>query len=243
MEQSQEIAAIAHLIEKIEGFLGKHEGRYLYHLARQAAPLGAIVEIGSFKGKSTVWLANGSLSVNGHPVYAIDPHLGGEEYRGHGIDDRQTEKIMKQNLQRAGVEQKVIPVVKSSMAALEGWDRPVGFLWIDGDHSYDAVAQDFYRWSPHLVDGGIIALHDTYSWEGVRRLVDNEILLLDDYRVLGQVDGILAVQKTAKLSAQDRTYRGIVRLLRRVFNYARSTRKHWRAFPRKVLRGLARAKS
>ena len=103
---------------------------------------------------------------------------------------------------------------KPSLVAVEGWANKIGLLWIDGDHRYEAVNADFYRWEPYVVDGGIVVFHDTYSWEGVRRLVDNELLYLTNYRVLGQVDRILAIQKVRLLSTVDLMRRNVIRLLR-----------------------------
>lgn len=150
-----------------------------------------------------------------------------------------TEQEFRANITRAGVANRVTPLLMTSLAALAGWTKPIGFLWIDGDHSYEAVLQDYYGWLPHVVDGGIIAFHDTYSWEGVRRLVDEEVLQSQGMRVLGQLDGILAIQKSPATSLTDRFNLFLVRRLRRVFNRARSQRKPWRALPRKLLRALA----
>lgn len=223
----------------MEGFLGNREGVYLYRLAKLGAKLGAVVEIGSWKGKSTIWLAKGSQAVGGQAVYAIDPHVGSPEHVQWSQTKINTEQEFRLNMQGAGVESQVIPLIESSMAALRQWHQPVGFLWIDGEHSYEAVAQDFYGWRPHVVDGGIIAFHDTYSWEGVRRLIDEEVLQSPGLRVLGQWDGILALQKCQSLTARDRMRLAAVRRLRLIFNRARLERKHWRALPRKLLRAMA----
>lgn len=232
----QEIRAV---VDKVDGWLGKREGPYLYSLAKLGSQLGVIVEIGSWKGKSTVWLAKGSEAGRGTQVYAIDPHVGGPDQEKLGYKNVNTVEEFGKNIKLAGVETIVTPLVMASMQAVEGWNSPIGLLWIDGDHSYDSVRSDFYSWEPFVTEGGIVALHDTYSWEGVRRLVDQELLSVSQYRVLGQVDGILAVQKVRSLSAVDRVKRGSVLCLRKVYNYGRKKRKHWRALPRKLLRGLS----
>ncbi|MCS6951010.1 MAG: class I SAM-dependent methyltransferase, partial [bacterium] len=72
------------LTEKVEGWLTVEEGELLYQLARACKGKGVIVEIGSFKGKSTIWLAKGSLAGAGVRVFAIDPHTGSEEHRQDG---------------------------------------------------------------------------------------------------------------------------------------------------------------
>ena len=225
---SSSINEIRMIEATVEGFLGKREGPYLHALARIGARLGAVVEIGSYKGRSALWLGKACQAVGGHALYAIDPHHGG------------TEMNFRDNIARAGLSAKVVPLVMPSMQALEDWNEPIGFLWIDGDHSYDAVCQDFYGWSRYVKEGGIVALHDTYSFEGVRQLVDEEILSLNGYRVLGQVDSIFAAQKTSSLSTLD-TLRWISTVrLRQIYNGARSKRKHWRALPRKMMRAFAK---
>lgn len=229
----QRIAAL------VDGWLGKREGPYLYALAKIGSCLGVVVEIGSWKGKSTIWLANGSLAVKGGKVYAIDPHVGGPDQEMIGLRDVRTEAEFRDNLRKAGVESAVVSIVKPSMEVLKAWDKPIGLLWIDGDHRYESVRDDFFGWEPHVGEGGLIALHDTYSWEGVRRFVDEDILRSERFKVLGQVDSILAVKRVSALSLADRLKRGSIVYVRGIYNRARAKRKHWRALPRKLLRGIS----
>jgi hypothetical protein len=97
-------------------------------------------------------------------VVAIDPKKGG------AIDE------FHRDLARAGVADHVTPVVATSDDAAVTWQEPIRFLWIDGAHSYEQVGRDFRNWTPFLVDGGIVAFHDTYEWEGVRRVIDEEVI-------------------------------------------------------------------
>ena len=237
--KSSDINDVGSIAEKIDGWLGKREGPYLYALAKRSATPGVIVEIGSWKGKSTVWLAKGSESVKGPEIFAIDPHVGGPDLEKLGLFNVSTEAEFLKNMRIARVDNRVHAIVKSSCDALKEWREPVGLLWIDGDHSYENVSQDFYGWIKHLTPDGIVAFHDTYSWEGVRRLVDDEVLLLKDFKVLGQVDGILAIQKVNCLGIWDQMRRVAVRRLRGIYNRARVRRYHWRALPRRLLRSIA----
>ncbi len=215
------------ITEKVEGYLGRREGPYLYSLAKLTAGKGDVVEIGSFKGKSTIWLANGRKANPGEKVFAVDPHIYG------------TEQEFRQNIKAAGVDDVIIPIVKPSAEAVQEWSRSIGLLWIDGGHNYDEVRTDFISWEPFVSDGGVIALHDTYSWEGVRTLVDDEILTDDRFGILGQWDSICAVRKVSRVSYRDRVKRRVFACLRYLFNWGRSERRHWRALPRKILRGLS----
>lgn len=233
------VQEIQKITDKVEGWLGKREGPYLYSLAKIGSTNGVIVEIGSWKGRSTIWLAKGSEAVHGGKVYAIDPHVGSPELKELGYQEKHTLEEFSLNIRMAGVESVVKPVVKTSVDAMKDWSLPIGLLWIDGDHEYESVKEDFFGWEPYVVEGGIIALHDTYGWEGVRRIVDDEILKRDGFKVLGQMDGILAVEKVESLSLFDCLVRTLILYLRGIYNKARVKRRHWRALPRKFLRGLS----
>lgn len=222
------IAEIRKLEAEIDGFLGKREGPFLHLLAQSGAKLGNIVEIGSYQGKSALWLGKGAQAVSQRRVYAIDP-------KHARADSRFTA-----NMSQAGLGSTVQPMAMRSSDALKSWNEPIGFLWIDGDHSYEGAAFDFYGWSPHVTVDGIVALHDTYSFAGVRKLVDEEILKHDQFRVLGQVDGNLALQKTVSKSRVDRAMGRLTLGLRRLYNNGRAARKPWRALPRKLMRGIAK---
>lgn len=200
---SPDVLQLSEQIADIPGLLGETEGPYLYSLARLGSKLGCVVEIGSWKGKSTIWLAKGSLAVGGGKVYAIDPHPAGAN----------TEKELSENIKKAGVESIVVPLVTSSIEALRGWNEPIGLLWIDGDHKYRGVQSDFLGWYPHVVEGGIIALHDTINRRAVKRFVSREVLQLfreEKVRILAQVEEILAVKKIKSLSRFDRSKRKMI---------------------------------
>ena len=138
------------------------EGELLYRLAKECIGKGVIVEIGSWKGYSTICLAKGSLVGECVKVYAIDPHIGSEVHRKmYGVVDTYPEFI--KNITKLNVGNIVVPMVMTSKQVEEQWsDLPIELLWIDGDH--EAVDVDFDIWYSHVIDGGIIALHDTTMW-------------------------------------------------------------------------------
>lgn len=124
--------------------------KFLSSLAKEANH-GAIVEIGSFKGKSTAYLASGCKnSGKGLKVYAIDPHILG------------TEQLFKENINKLGFSDIVIPLVMMSEEAAKQWNQSISLLFIDGDHDNEAVTKDFLLWEPWLVEGGVIAFHDKF---------------------------------------------------------------------------------
>jgi predicted O-methyltransferase YrrM len=175
----------------VEGWLTSVEGRLLYELARQADPATYIVEIGSWKGRSTIWLAAGAKAGLGARVVAIDPH-GGTSLHSTGEG---TEGELRRNLDAAGVSDQVDVLVATSEAAVEGWNRPIGLLWIDGDHAYESVRRDFRAWEGHIVDGGIVALHDTVFWDGPGRIVSEYLERLRRYSSLGWAHNITYATK------------------------------------------------
>jgi len=194
-KRSYHFSEIRQIIRTVDGWLSESEAKYLYSLASYGPGKGAIVEIGSWKGKSTIALAAGCLAAGREKVFAIDHHKGGPDQKELGYRDIDTEAEFRQNIKLAGVEERVVPLVMKSDAAVQHWEGPIRFLWIDGDHDYQAVKNDFFLWEPLVVNGGVIALHDTYAWEGPRRVVEEYILASDRFSILGFVDTITAVKK------------------------------------------------
>ncbi len=136
------------------GWLKEAEGRLLFALAAGVPGEGAVVEIGSAEGKSTIWMASGlKAAARTGKLYAIDPH---ESYLGRD----NTHDGFVGNMERAGVEDVVVGMAMTSEQASRGWDRPVRLLFVDGDHSYESVRLDCELWSRHLIGGGVIAFHD-----------------------------------------------------------------------------------
>lgn len=183
-------------IFKVPGMLTPTEGGFLYQLAQLESRNGVIVEIGSWKGKSTILLASGSMKVGGEKVYAIDPHkpLAEEGY----VED--TEAEFRKNIEAAGVQDHVVPMVMTSEEAAKGWSKPIRLLWIDGDHRYDQVKRDFLLWSPHVVEGGIIAMHDTIRKKGPKRVLWEDIFRCNRFHKISIVDNITAARKVKKNS-------------------------------------------
>ena len=143
---------------EIEGATSLEELSHLYELA-QCVRDGCIVEVGSWRGRSTAALALGSRKGYGVPVYAIEPH---EDFKGiYGGHFGSADRIkFVENLLKAEVMDIVRLVNLSSEIVAAKWPAPVGLLWIDGDHRYEAVRRDVLCWLPHLRPDATIALHD-----------------------------------------------------------------------------------
>lgn len=162
------------VLRNIEGHLLETEARLLHTLAR-----GTVVELGSYRGRSTCMLGLGVLAHGGH-VYAIDAHL---DYRDHdavfGADDSGAKL---RNLVAAGVEDVVRIIHMRSELAVRYWAEPIDLLFIDADHSEQGCRSDFMRWSLHVKEGGRVAFHDNH-YESVRKVIDEAIRAgwLDEY--------------------------------------------------------------
>lgn len=159
-------------IDTVKGFLNEAEGCALYDYALQAAKLGPCLEIGSYCGKSTVYLG-AACKKAGSILFAVDHHRGseehqlGEEYHDPTLYDSRTHKIdsfheFRNTLARADLENTVVPIVSSSELAARFWTTPLSFVFIDGGHSMDAALTDYRCWAPHIMRGGWLAIHDVF---------------------------------------------------------------------------------
>jgi MMP 1-O-methyltransferase len=211
-----EMKAVREVTRGINGWLTDAEKEFLYNAAKHCTGKGVIVEIGSWKGKSTICLAKGSKAGNNVKVYAIDPHTGSSRYREKYGDVWSFEEF-KENIRRAGVEDIVIPIVKTSENAARDWDgKPVELLWIDGAHEYEMVKLDFDLWSPYLIEGGIIAFHDTIGWPGSKKVVKENIYKSHNFANVGFIGSLTYARKVRANSLAQRLRNHWVLLLAEV---------------------------
>jgi len=147
------------IVAGVEGWLLDDEVELLYRLA-SGVTSGTIVEIGSYRGKSTVTLALGSRDHYRVPVYAVDPHETFTGAMGFQFQPADRTAFLR-NIVRCEVSEIVRVVNLPSCVAAAGWNRPVELLWIDGDHRYESVKQDLNCWERHLAPGARVALHDS----------------------------------------------------------------------------------
>jgi MMP 1-O-methyltransferase len=187
---------VERLTAGVDGWFGDREGRLLYRLASEADPAGCIVEIGSWQGRSTIWLAAGAMAGRGARVVAIDPHSG-TSLRAEG---ESTEPLLRANLERAGVSRQVEVVVARSEDAVVGWSRPISLLWIDGDHEYEGARRDFELWEPHLLPRATVALHDTFVIDGPERVVRELMIHSRRYAHFEHAETTTAARRAGRLS-------------------------------------------
>jgi predicted O-methyltransferase YrrM len=152
----------------------------------------AIVEIGSWKGKSTLWLAKGAEVGHKNKVFAIDPHRGSRSHVSEGEED--TYPIFLVNLAKAKVKNRVVPLVMTSVEAARFQQWNVGLLWIDGSHEYEDVKHDFFVWKQYLSLGAVVALHDCDK-PGPAYVAQEYLVNSDEFVITHHVDTILAARK------------------------------------------------
>ena len=159
--------------DTVKGFLHPDEGARLYDLGREACALGPCLEVGSYCGKSTLYLGSG-VREGGGQLFSLDHHRGseehqqGEEYHDSELYDAEIRRMdslpsFRRTLFRAGLEPNVIPIVATSAQLGEVWRIPLGLVFIDGGHSFAAAETDLRAWMGHVLPGGYLAIHDIFA--------------------------------------------------------------------------------
>ena len=158
--------------DQVKGFLEKQEAESLYQFAKKYSSLGPCLEIGSYCGKSAIYLG-AAVKENNQILYSIDHHKGSEEQQpeeeffdldlldetGKGIN---TLPFFLETLDKAGLRDNVVPIVSTSLEASEVWSEPLAMVFIDGGHSDQAANDDYDFWHPHIMQGGLLAIHDVF---------------------------------------------------------------------------------
>ena len=151
------------------------EGDALYDAARAAAaanPGRPFLEVGSYCGRSTVWLGAAARE-SGTVVFAVDHHYGSEEnqpgweWHDTSLVDPETGRLdtlphFRRTIRRAGLDDVVIAVVGESPTVARAWATPLAFLFIDGGHGVEPARLDHELWTPHVMLGGTLAIHDVF---------------------------------------------------------------------------------
>ena len=161
------------LLASTKGFLDEEEGRCLYEIALEASRLGPCLEIGSYCGKSTLYLAAACQKNNGI-LFSVDHHRGSEEQQpgeayfdpdlvdpqSGGVD---TFKAFRTTIERGRLEETVVPLVSRSEVAARLWATALSLVFIDGGHSMEAASTDYHAWSGHILPGGFLLIHDIFT--------------------------------------------------------------------------------
>lgn len=184
----------------IEGWLSKNEAIELYKISKSLPSSSNVVEIGAWKGKSTFCIAKG-LDINSE-LFVIDPFdtSGDPKSKEIYISLKGELPLLKQfkiNLKSDGLLDK-IKILEGLSKNYVGYVKDISFLFIDGNHSKDACKLDFEKYSPYVVNGGIIAFHDFDSAReelGPTWVVNNLILKNSSFQFYKLVDSLWICKK------------------------------------------------
>jgi MMP 1-O-methyltransferase len=159
--------------EAAKGFMPPHEGLALAETAASYGRVGPVLEVGSYCGKSAIYLAAGAREAR-QQVVTVDHHRGSEEhqpgweYHDPGLVDPRAGRIdtlpvLRAALAAAGVEDDVIAIVGRSQDVARLWRTPLGMLFIDGGHTDAAASADYEGWARWVAPGGALAIHDIFT--------------------------------------------------------------------------------
>ena len=165
----------ARLALRTKGFMPPDEGDALWDAAVAAAravPGQPMLEVGSYCGRSTIWLGD-AAEQTGTVVFAVDHHRGSEENQaGWDHHDREvvdprvgkmdTLPFFRAAIHDAELESSVLAIVGRSPIVAASWTTPLSFLFIDGGHGEEPARLDYEGWAPHVAVGGTLAIHDVF---------------------------------------------------------------------------------
>ncbi|SNQ51410.1 conserved hypothetical protein [Frankia canadensis] len=165
-------AALREMAEAATGFMPVEEGAALYAAAAGVPAGGLICEVGTYCGKSTLYLAAAARAA-GARVVTVDHHRGSEEnqpgweYHDRSLVDPRTGRLdtlpfLRRTLEEARVEDVVTVVVGRSEQVGGWWSTPAAMLFLDGGHTEEQAQADYEAWARHVVPGGMLAIHDVF---------------------------------------------------------------------------------
>ena len=158
--------------ETARGFMPPAEGLALYRTAAAYARLGPVLEVGTYCGKSTIYLAC-AVRQAGQVVVTVDHHHGSEEnqpgweYHDASLVDPATGRLdtlpfFRSTITGLGLDDEVIAIVGRSADVARLWQAPLGMVFIDGGHTEAAAQADYEGWAPRVAPGGALAIHDVF---------------------------------------------------------------------------------
>jgi predicted O-methyltransferase YrrM len=156
-----------------KGFMPDDEGLALHEAGLKAAPVGPLLEVGSYCGKSAVYLG-AAARAGGTVLFSVDHHHGSEEnqpgweHHDPEVVDPATGRMdtlpfFRRTIEAADLEGTVVAVVGVSSTVARHWTMPLGLLFVDGGHALDVVMADYQGWAPHVATDGLLVFHDVFE--------------------------------------------------------------------------------
>ena len=193
----------------LKGFMPQNEGKALAKWAEKFSTMGAALEIGTFGGKSSLYIAAGS-SINEQLVFTIDHHRGseehqtGEEYFDPDIYDAvlsrvNTVPLMQSNLSKFEESKYIVPMIANANALAAVWTVELGLLFIDGSHTEVSAQNDYANWHTKIITGGALVIHDIFENPeegGQAPFLIYQKALKDGFNLYERVDTIACLVKS-----------------------------------------------
>jgi predicted O-methyltransferase YrrM len=159
------------LAREAPGFMPEVEGLALYQAALSVAHRGPLLEVGTYCGKSAVYLGAAALEADG-VLFTIDHHRGseehqpGQEYHDPGLVDSEgridTFPCFRKTMAAAALDDRVVALVGDSVTISTWWCTPLAFVFLDGGHTHERAMLDYTGYSRHLEPAGVLAIHDVF---------------------------------------------------------------------------------
>jgi predicted O-methyltransferase YrrM len=176
------------VVVDVDGWMSTDQAARLYAAAAATRAGDQIVEIGSFRGRSTIVLA--SAAPGDVAVVAIDPHAGNDrgpgEISGFETQAGSDHEVFTANLVAAGVADRIRHVRSFSDLAHDAVDGSIAVLYIDGAHRYAPARSDIHHWGARVDVGGTMLIHDAFSSVGVTLAIGRELLGGRRFRYIGR---------------------------------------------------------
>jgi MMP 1-O-methyltransferase len=199
------------LARAVKGFMPDDEGLALHRLAHDRLPHGPALEIGSYCGKSAVYLGAAAREVGG-VVFSVDHHHGSEEnqagweHHDPSLVDPRTGRMdtlptFRETIAAAGLEACVVGVVGESAVVARYWRTPLSLLFIDGGHGTEPAHADYHGWARWVMPGGLLAIHDVFPDPAAGGRPPYEIYLRAlDARAFEEVDEVGSLRVLRRVS-------------------------------------------
>ena len=157
---------------KAKGFMPEDEGAFLHRWARERLPQGPALEVGTYCGKSAIWIGAAAREVGG-TVFTVDHHRGSEEnqagweHHDQSLVDPETGLLdtlptFRRTIHAAGLDDCVLAVIADSPTFAAYFSTPTALVFIDGGHGEEPANADYDAWSHRVADGGYLAIHDVF---------------------------------------------------------------------------------
>ena len=168
---SQSLLDHAH---EAQGFMPRDEGLLLYRHGKDRASQGPLLEVGTYCGKSAIYLGAAAREAAQGVVFTVDHHRGSEEnqagweHHDPDLDDPEfglmdTLPVFRRTVARAGLEDRVVAVIGASSTVSRWWRTPLSLLFIDGGHAEIHAQNDYSGWAPWVMESGLLVIHDVFE--------------------------------------------------------------------------------